>query len=421
MRRSITLVGCIFALAALELAAVRHGDAATRPVRDPRRLAVVDRGDVPVRPTACAWPFIVDDETLNLAYPDPNSTYWAMPFDVADGSSLRIEGTFPSSRFMAVTLYDLEGDIVTQLSDFQISPQPGSANPFAVADPPPGSGRAFRVDVVAADAVPAATNVLQLPEGQDAGWLVYRIYLGNGDRTGGVALPTIARERDGAVVRSLAPCATFLPGTVIGNLVARTMPDPLLVTAPPAFVRIANDGGLFVNAANAYLTAFADHAPGKILVVRGQLPATPDTGAGQSVVGDFDLRYLSITSNLNQKPYPTVDGLYDSELELDDAGYYTVVVARDADVPANAAAEGAQVLEWGDGDSQAVIVRNMLPYEGFDASVQDVTPSNYGAPTDAPGVMGTFYPVIVECSRALFELSGAQGCFAAAGEPYPGG
>src|SRR5690606_3659525 len=122
------------------------------------------------------------------------------------------------------------------------------------------------------------------------------------------------------------------------------------------FVRLAKDGGLFANEANAYLSAFADASPGEILVVRGTLPTTPDTEAGQSVVGDFDMRYLSVTSNLNEKPYPTVDGLYDHELPLDALGRYTVVVARDGDVPHNAtAANHVAVLRWGNGDSQAVI------------------------------------------------------------------
>jgi hypothetical protein len=374
-------------------------------------------------PSGCAWPFIVDSENLNLAYPDPNSTYWATPFALGPGESLTLLGTYPSARFMAITLYDATGDTVAQLSDFQIEPEPGSANPYAEADPPAGSGRSWRLRVVPAGSPEAGPNVLYVPSGQRAGWLVARVYLGNppGDPQGGVPLPSIERDRPGRPVVDLAPCRRFLPGVAIAQILAQAMPDPVFVTAPPELVRLADDGGLFANEANAYLSAFADAAPGRILVVRGALPTAPDTGAGQSVVGDFDLRYFSITSNLNQKPYPVVDGVYDAELPLDAAGHYTVVVAQDGDVPANAtAANGVAALEWGDGPSSAVIVRNMLPASGFAHAVQDVTPSTYGAPSDASDVMAAFYPVVVECTTALFEAAGAAGCFAAAGVPLPG-
>ena len=360
----------------------------------------------------CAFPFIVDADDLNLAYPDPNATYWAMPFTLGAGDSLLVHGTYPSARFMAVTLYDLGGDTIAQLSDLDVTPDPGSANPFAVADPPPGSGRAWTIEILPSGAAGSSANVLQLDAGQRAGWIVYRVYLGNppGDLAGGAPLPTIV-QRYGTRATVLAPCTSFLPGTGVATLLRAALPEPVLVTGAPEFVRLAKDGGLFANEANAYLSAFADASPGEILVVRGTLPTTPDTEAGQSVVGDFDMRYLSVTSNLNEKPYPTVDGLYDHELPLDALGRYTVVVARDGDVPHNAtAANHVAVLRWGNGDSQAVIVRNMLPSASFAHAVQDVTPSSYGAPSDAALVMDAFYPRIATCTKARFEEAGADGC-----------
>lgn len=365
-------------------------------------------------PSRCAFPFIVDADNLNLAYPDPNATYWAMPFSLGTGDSLLVHGTYPSARFMAVTLYDLGGDTIAQLSDLDIAPDPGSANPFAIADPPPSTGRRWTVEIVPSGTDSTSSNVLSLDPGQRAGWVIYRVYLGNppGDLAGGAPLPSIV-QRHGARTTVLQPCTTFLPGTGIATLLRATLPEPLLVTGAPKFVRLANDSGLFANEANAYLSAFADASPGEILVVRGTLPTTPDTEAGQSVVGDFALRYLSITSNLNEKPYPTVDGVYDHELPLDALGRYTVVVARDGDVPRNATSENdVAVLRWGDGDSQAVIIRNMLPASSFPHAVQDVTPSSYGTPSDAAFMMGTYYPRIATCTKAKFEAEGADGCLA---------
>ena len=96
-------------------------------------------------------------------------------------------------------------------------------------------------------------------------------------------------------------------------------------------------------------------------------------------------------------------------------------VAHDGEVPQRAtAAEGVAVLRWGNAPSQTLIVRNMLPATSFANAVQDVTPSAYGAPSDAASAMGAFYPVVVECSAAQFDAAGARGCFAAAGVPFPG-
>lgn len=385
-----------------------------RPVF-PGRLPIIQR-DGGGGSARCAWPFIVDVDNENLAYPDPFATYWAIPLQLAADESLILHGQYPSARFMAVTLYTATGDTVAQISDLDITPDPGSANPYAVANPPPPpqSGRRWSVAIVPSGGSHAASpNVLELEPGQTDGWVLYRVYLGNppGDRQGSAPLPTAVHERSGKVTQTLFPCTQFLPGTAVADLLKAAMPEPVLVTGPPKFFRLADTNGLFANEANAYLTAYADAAPGEILVIRGKVPTEPDTELGESVVGNFQMRYFSITSNLNEKPYPAVDGVYGNQLPFDRDGFYTVVVARDGDVPDSAAI--FTWLRWGDGDSEAVIVRNMLPSSSFTHAVQDVTPSAYGAPSDAEEVMGEFYPRIVPCQKAVFEAEGPSGCFAA--------
>lgn len=398
-------------ITALALLAASPAGAQTAPVTGRPRLAVLPSGSSPA-PDRCAFPFIVDTDDVNLAYPDPNATYWAMPLTLDAGESMLVQGTYPSARFMAVTLYTLGGDTVTQLSDLDITPDPGSSNPFAVAPPLPEPGRRWTIEILPAGGSGSGPNVLHLDQGQRAGWIVYRVYLGNppGDLAGGVPLPTLIRRRGAQVTARLAPCTTQLPGTGIAAVLRKTLPEPLLVTSAPEFVRLDDDSGLFANEANAYLSAFSDAPPGNVLVIRGKLPTEPDTELGESVVGDFAMRYFSITSNLNEKPYPNVDGVYGNELPFDALGRYTVVVARDADVPDSD--EIFTWLRWGDGASQAVIIRNMLPATSFPHAVQDVTPTAYGASSDARLVMAEYYPEIAVCSRARFETTGADGCFA---------
>lgn len=409
-RRGMRLLVCGALVGAL---ASSHAEAQLRPIVSGRLPSIHrDGGGGPAR---CAWPYVVDVDTQNLAYPDPNATYWAIPLQLAADESLVLHGEYPSARFMAVTLYTATGDLITQLSDLDIAPDPGSANPYAVADPPPGSGRRWSLAIVPSGTQSTSANVLELEPGQRTGWVLYRVYLGNpsGDLQGSAPLPTVVHKRSGKTTGTLEPCTKFLPGDAVTDILKAAMPDPVLVTAPPQLVRIDSTSGLFANAANAYLIAYADAKPGEILVVRGKLPTTPDTELGESVVGNFQMRYFSITSNLNEKPYPVVDGIYGNQLPFDEAGFYTVVVARDADVPWESS-EIFALLAWGDGDSEAVIVRNMLPASSFTHAVQDVTPSAYGAPSDAAEVMGEFYPRIVACQKVVFETHGADGCFATA-------
>jgi hypothetical protein len=407
--RALNLARIASVAAALALLAAAPAAAQTAPSVGRPRLAVLPSGSSPS--DRCAFPFIVDTENVNLAYPDPNATYWAMPLSLAAGESMLVQGTYPSARFMAVTLYTLAGDTITQLSDLDIAPDPGSSNPFAVAPPLPEPGRSWTIEILPAGGTSSRANVLHLDEGQTAGWIVYRVYLGNppGDLAGGAPLPTLIRRRGAQVTAKLEPCATQLPGTGIAAVLSAALPEPLLVTAAPEFVRLSNESGLFANEANAYLSAFSDAPPGNILVIRGKVPSEPDTELGESVVGDFAMRYFSITSNLNEKPYPNVDGVYGNQLPRDANGRYTVVIARDADVPDSD--EIFTWLRWGDGASQAVIIRNMLPASSFPHAVQDVTPTAYGAPSDARLVMDEYYPEIAACSRVRFELAGADGCF----------
>jgi len=411
MRRHVVL---LCSLLLLSLGASLPADAQLRPIV-PGRLPILSGSGGGGGTARCAWPFIVDVDDENLAYPDPNATYWAIPLELAANETLTLQGTYPSARFMAVTLYTATGDTLAQLSDFEIAPDPGSANPYADAAPPPEAGRRWKLTIVPSGGQASTPNVLELEPGQTAGWVLYRVYLGNptGDRQGSAPLPTAVRRRNGQVTQTLPPCTQFLPGTAVTDLLKAAMPEPVLVTGPPQFFRLADTDGLFANEANAYLTAYADAKPGEILVIRGKVPTEPDTELGESVVGNFDMRYFSITSNLNEKPYPTVDGLYGNQLPRDEAGLYTVVVARDEDIPWNST-EFFALLAWGDGNSQAVIVRNMLPASSFDAAIQDVTPSPYGEPSDAEEVMREYYPRIVACPRVVFEALGADACFAQA-------
>ena len=49
----------------------------------------------------CAFPIIVNQEDANVAYPDTNSTYWAMPTNFSLGDVVTITGEFSNARYMS--------------------------------------------------------------------------------------------------------------------------------------------------------------------------------------------------------------------------------------------------------------------------------------------------------------------------------
>ncbi|MER6314797.1 hypothetical protein ABT237_13635 [Streptomyces sp. NPDC001581] len=135
-------------------------------------------------------------------------------------------------------------------------------------------------------------------------------------------------------------------------------------------------------------------------------------------------------NNIYAKPYPVAACAADYQTTLDSAGRYTYVVSTPADRPGNATtANDVTWLAWGTNligrpaPRDLLLMRNMLPAPGFTHAVQNVPPD--GNPDTARDVMGAYYPEAVYCSTTLFEVGGADACFAQAEHPdgphKPGG
>ena len=164
---------------------------------------------------------------------------------------------------------------------------------------------------------------------------------------------------------------------------------------------------MYPNPDTAFVPPMASYQPGKVVVVRGTAPSTPDTEAGQSPTAPGQMRYWSFCTNEYTKPYPVTDCVYDHQVPLDGNGDYTFVVSTPGERPANAtAANGVTWLDWGSTSTNLLLAfRNMLPDPSFHQSVFDLAP---GQP--ATEVMGPYAPVAVTCDRSVFEAGGAAAC-----------
>lgn len=421
----------------------------------------------------CAWWLETTPETMNVAYPDTEATYWTTPFIATPDLRLTVKGRYPQARYFSLTVYDstfgyfttAEG-VTSGLADWRIQPDAGSVNPWQTATS--SVGGAFTV-TVARDVTPAenaTANAIPLVPStpssgtlpSDVGFLIFRVYVPAGGNTT-VELPTIVVE-DARGTTALTPCTKARIRKLAGaggttGRIARALrrlqkgrtpyAPPCGDDCPPSLQFFLPSSGVtsrvFPNPDNAYVSALFQPERGTVVVVRGLAPTSP-ASVGSGSVGDavgatpvpwtdepaWQVRYWSLSNNVYDAPYPVVTagrgdhvvfgGAADLGTPLDGEGRYTVVVSHPADRPANATtADGVAWLPTQTTQPKAwetLILRNMLPAASFTNAIQQIDPADYADPAVAAATMGAYYPLVASCSVTVFESGGADACFAAA-------
>ncbi|MFE3796432.1 hypothetical protein KHQ06_25355 [Nocardia tengchongensis] len=367
---------------------------------------------------ACTWATEMSPRTLdriNVAYPDTNAWYWIMPYDIGPDTTLTIKGRFPDARYISFNTYDsnranFTNGAASALADYRITPDAGSVNPWQQTSAPGGDYTiTVRPDTHASD-----PNVLPLaPAGVTSGkgYLIYRMYM-PAQTPDSSSLPQVTVTTKGVahtygscvensgglrtqLLRGIQTLAEFVPGK---------MPSGT------DFVRVAG-AGAFPNGDNAYLVAGATRpADGKVVVVHAKAPTVP-AGSSPSVWPrpGTDVRYFSLCNNessvlgpvvYNPQPVGTADTgcRADSETRLDTAGFYTYVIADESQRAAVEAIPGATFVPWSaqhPGSTHILMLRNMLPADGFDSAIQRVAPGASAADTAAR--LGEYYPRSTVC------------------------
>ena len=373
-----------------------------------------------INPT-CAFPIIVNQNDANIAYPDTNSTYWAMPTNFALGDVVRITGEFAYARYMSFNSYDSTGSSVGGLRDVAMLPDSGSVNPFQAGQSLTGSPRNYTVGVNVTTTPQLSSPVQgEIDAIPGPAWLLIRVYVPFDPTSPSGSVPLPSMSVNGAVKPG---CTTFGSEPAITALAALIMGQAIADAIPPAEVpefSFSGGGGLFPNADNKYVYATTAWEPGRVILVRGLAPSFPNTPT-QALYPEQQLRYWSMCTNLLVTPAPVVECARDSETMLGPDGYYLYVISAEADRPSDAsiAREHGTFLKWFGPIGEALpnelkpngnlILRNMLPESSFTNAVQNipVTQSNAAART----TMGQYYPEATYCQRSVFERFGAAACF----------
>ena len=391
----------------------------------------------------CSWPLTL--RNINFAYPDTSADYWMTHFGAVPGSSLKITGEFPNSRYFSFHAYDEAQKPVASISDHEIIPDEGM-NPFDKSIPGrgPQSGT-YTVRVVfepepekpEPNTVYAGTMDNGAPN--PAGFVIYRIYIPDDpeSKTASVPLPDVTLETPGGEVQ-LGQCEALPPPT--GEQVDETIRNESYpetgrqtqvpgVENPPLWKRFYGtdrefrdwcpngpceggpkmESGFLANQQIAYLYARTSREFGEVVVVRLKTPSFPDTRAGDEPTDNTDVRYWSICQN-NALSQRVVDCSADYQTIVDADGFATFVISDPADRPKTATREnGINWLPWGGAYYEGIIIyRHMLPAKSFKEAIQNIPEG-----TPPAKVMKDYMPVSAYCTPEEFDRSGAQGCLSA--------
>jgi hypothetical protein len=372
-----------------------------------------------------------DPDTVNVLFPDSSAQYWSTRYVAVPGTRIRIDGIFPYARYTSWNAYDPILRPFAKESDFQLQPDPGSANPFlpgADRTTPPEQRHYTLFITFDPNDHPGPNAIYVDPSTHPAGLLTLRVYVPDQgrDMTGGVGLPQVTWERTSSSGPSsiTSPCRNLekpSSNTVTGaygGLAGASTGPPYPGRNPPAWHKFVNlcqsgadllfdnslgdqvpdtgqnpcanfgSGGFLSNIDNAYVYAFVNHGFGPIVVFRGRAPTFAATYPSAPVMpGATQLRYWSFCQN------DPIDQRYvgcrrDDQVRVDKRGNYTIVVSQPGDWPATAQrrCHTASWIPWGPQPHGVMIYRHMLPEPSFAQAIQNVS---YGSEQTQ---MGAYYP-----------------------------
>src|SRR5437763_2233981 len=374
-----------------------------------------------------------DPDTVNVLFPDSSAQYSTAHYTAVPGTRIRIDGVFPYARYTSWNVYDPILRPFAKKSDFELQPDPGSANPFL-----PGADRTTPVDqrhytlFITFDPAdqPGPNTIYVDPTKNPRGLITLRVYVPDQgrDMTGGVGLPQVTWEPTSSTgpPPTTSPCrdlekpsSSTVTGAYGGLAGADTGP-PYPGRNPPVWHKFVNlcqsgadllfdnqvgdqlpqsgqnpcgnfgSGGFLSNLDNAYVYAFISQGFGRLVVFHGRAPTFAATYPNAPTMpSGVQLRYWSFCQN------DPIDQRYvgcrrDDQIAVDGTGDYTIVISQPSDWPAAAQHRcrgTASWIPWGPQTDGAVIYRQMLPDPSFTQAIQNV---KYGSEQQQ---MGAYYPV----------------------------
>jgi hypothetical protein len=373
-----------------------------------------------------------DADTVNVLFPDSSAQYWSAQYVAVPGTRIRIDGIFPYARYTSWNVYDPALRPFAKKSDFELKPDPASANPFlpgASRDTPVTQRHYTLFITFSADDHPGPNTIFVDPASHPTGLFTLRVYVPDHgrDATGGVGLPQVTWEptSSSGLPSLVSPCQRIEKptGATLTDLYAQmgvpSAGPPFPGHDPPLWHKFVNlcqsgadlltdnpqlasvlsggpnpctsfgNGGFLSNLDNAYVSAFTSRGFGPIVAFHGKAPTFASTYPHAPVMpSGVQLRYWSFCQN---DPF---DERYiacrrDDQVTVDHSGNFTIVVSQPGDWPTVArrsCRHEASWIPWGPQPSGVVIYRHMLPDPSFAQAIQNIS---HGSEQQQ---MGPYYP-----------------------------
>jgi hypothetical protein len=373
-----------------------------------------------------------DADTVNVLFPDQSAQYWSASYVALPGTRIRIDGIFPYARYTSWNVYDPILRPFAKLSDYQLTPDPGSSNPFlpgASRTTPPEQRHYTLFITFSPNDHPGPNTIYVDPTQHPAGVFTLRVYVPDAGRdiTGGVGLPQVTWEPTTAIgLPPLAsPCRLLeKPSSSILTDLYAALPGPFGGPPfpgrnPPVWRKFVNicqsggdllldnaigdllplasqnpcgafgSGGFLSNIDNSYVYALMSRGFGPLVVFHGRAPTFANTYPhAASMPAGVQVRYWSFCQN------DPVDQRYiackrDDQIAVDRAGDYTIVMSQPSGWPAAASKRCRKTvtwLPWGPQPDGVVIYRQMLADASFTQAIKNVA---HGSERQQ---MGPYYP-----------------------------
>ncbi len=418
--RRLLLVSIVLAMAALSACS-------SAPPAVPRSTAASAAAQ-----SACAWPIEDNYLTANSGLPDSGAWYWAQPFTVHQGTQIVLSGVYPDARYASFIVYSssetpfTSNGVGSSLADYQIAPDPGSANPWRQAAPPGGH---FTL-TLRPQVSPGQANVVPLaPAGvtTGVGYIEYRVYLPATTDASHLALPHVTIENGGSS-QQLRNCTAHTMAIPPPSRQTATTPEttPTSTTSRPAPLQFYRPAfhTYFPNPQTAYLLAYmTPPTASEVVVVTGKAPTSPP-GPHPSIwpSANDQVRYWSMCVNIGVGTDPVVvnhlpSGQTDLGCRADDATKlsagrtYTYVIGTEAQRTTIEHLAGVTFLPLSLAQPAALYllaIRYTLANPTFESGPQNIVQT--GSATAAAQTMGAYYPHAQVCSLSLLSAKGASAC-----------
>jgi len=335
-------------------------------------------------------PYAGNDPSL-LYYPDQNAVYFRYGWENKTEHGVVIKGKMPEARYFSYNLYnDYTKSSIAALADFEIVPDEDDRSSYTIHIMPERMRGKYKNQIILPDTVQIASVFLRyyLPSKSIyANKPLPEIYFFDEDKLK-PALPGIpVAPMSAADMANLKKLIMANPQIISGEerkllssstatmkekepIISKVMTVPIFkhYTDPLSIGAFNyNSSGNYPNKDNHYIVMPVVRKKEDVLVVRFKAP----THAMQLGDTSKNVRYYSLSQG-NEYTNTSIT-MHDEQLRVSNDGFVYVVVANDTrEARAKANEMGINFMPWLYNERIVLILRHMLPSQGFRQSAREV-------------------------------------------------